>query len=214
MNRRIALQRVAIMMGGAISAPSLVAMLEGCKSPNASGANFSLSKEFQALVSEIAEVIIPKTDTPGAKDANVGPFIEKMLKDCYSDIQQAHFIKGLEQVEEESKKLGSDFIKLPADQKTAVMNAMVAYAKAESEQNEATKKAKEVDSESGLAKEQQKKKDEVEIPVPFFTLMKELTVFGFFTSEIGATKTLDFIPIPGRYEGCIPLKPGQKAYAI
>ncbi|MBK9508078.1 MAG: gluconate 2-dehydrogenase subunit 3 family protein [Cytophagaceae bacterium] len=214
MNRRIALQRVAIMMGGAISAPTLVAMLEGCKSPSSAGTNFSLIKDYQALVSEIAEVIIPKTDTPGAKDANVGPFIEKMLKDCYSDVQQNHFVKGLDQLEEESKKLGSGFVKLSVENKTKVMNTMVELAKKESETNEASKKAKEVDSESGLTKEQQKKKDEVEIPVPFFTLMKELTVFGFFTSEIGATKTLDFIPIPGRYEGCIPLKPGQKAYAI
>lgn len=49
---------------------------------------------------------------------------------------------------------------------------------------------------------------------PFFMRMKELTVTGYFTSEIGATKALEYLPIPGRFEGCVPLKPGQKAWAI
>jgi hypothetical protein len=49
---------------------------------------------------------------------------------------------------------------------------------------------------------------------PFFLRMKELTVTGYFTSEIGATKALEYLPIPGRFEGCVPLKPGQKAWAL
>ena len=49
---------------------------------------------------------------------------------------------------------------------------------------------------------------------PFFQRMKELTVTGYFTSEIGATKALEYLPIPGKFEGCIPLKPNQKAWAL
>ncbi|MFN4085008.1 MAG: gluconate 2-dehydrogenase subunit 3 family protein [Spirosomataceae bacterium] len=212
MNRRDALQRVAWMMGGAISAPSLVAMLQGCSSGPAAGSPFALSADYQALVAELAEVIIPKTDTPGAKDAGVGPFIEVMLKDCYSAIQQEHFLKGLEDVEAESKKVGGKFVELTAEQKAEVMKIMVQKATDEAAQNE--EKAKQVDSESGLAKEEQKKKDEVEVPVPFFRILKELTLFSYFTSEPGATQALDFVPIPGRYEGCIKMEPGQKAYAL
>lgn len=212
LKRRDALQRVALMMGGVVSAPTMIAILNGCKASGdaTSGAAFSLTKDLQALVSEIAEVIIPKTDTPGAKDAGVGPFIEMMLKDCYTEAQQQHFLKGLEDVEAESKKLGSGFIALAADKKIQVIATMRDKAKAETESTK--KEAKQVDTESGLTKENTSKK--VEPPVPFFNLMKELTVFGFFTSEPGATKTLDFVPIPGRYEGCIKMEPGQKAYAI
>ena len=212
MKRRDALQRVALMMGGIVSAPTMVAILNSCKATTdaTSGASFSLTKDFQALVAEIAEVIIPKTDTPGAKDAGVGPFVEMMLKDCYTEAQQQHFMKGLETVEAESKKLGSSFAELAADKKIEVVKTMRDLAKAESENVE--KKAKQVDTESGLTKENTSKK--VEPPVPFFNLMKELTVFGFFTSEPGATQTLDFVPIPGRYDGCIKMQPGQKAYAI
>ncbi len=212
LKRRDALQRVALMMGGVVSAPTMIAILNGCKASGdaASGAAFSLTKDLQALVSEIAEVIIPKTDTPGAKDAGVGPFIEMMLKDCYTEAQQQHFIKGLEDVETEAKKLGSGFVALTADKKIQVIATMRDKAKSENENVE--KKAKEVDTESGLTKQNTSKK--VEPPVPFFNLMKELTVFGFFTSEPGATQTLDFVPIPGRYDGCIKMQPGQKAYAI
>jgi len=200
------------MMGGAISAPSLVAMLQGCSTGPSAGSPFVLSADYQTLVAELAEVIIPKTDTPGAKEAQVGSIIEVMLKDCYSSLQQEHFLKGLEDVEVESKKIGGKFVDLTADQKVEVVKIMVQKAKDESVQNE--EKAKQVDTESGLTKEEQKKKDEVEVPVPFFRILKELTLFGYFTSEPGATQALDFVPIPGRYEGCMKMEPGQKAYAL
>jgi hypothetical protein len=50
-------------------------------------------------------------------------------------------------------------------------------------------------------------------PPHFFQLMCELTYLGYYTSEIGATKALRYVHIPGRYESCIPLEPGQKAWA-
>ena len=50
--------------------------------------------------------------------------------------------------------------------------------------------------------------------VPFFRLMKELTLLGYFTSEQGAQQALVYVPVPGRYDGCIDLKPGQKAWAM
>ena len=47
----------------------------------------------------------------------------------------------------------------------------------------------------------------------YFSLMKQLTLLGFFTSEVGATKALRYVPVPGRYEGCVPYKKGDKAFA-
>jgi Gluconate 2-dehydrogenase subunit 3 len=201
------------MLGGAISIPTMAAILDGCKtSTDAASANFALSADYKTLLAELAEVIIPKTDTPGAKEAGVGPFIEMMLKDCYSSIQQSHFQKGLEEVEAVSKKIGGSFVSLAADKKVEVMKTMRDLAKKESESIEA--KAKQVDTESGLTKAEQKKKDEVEVPVPFFNILRELTTFGYFTSEPGCTKALNHVPIPGRYEGCIKITPETKAYAL
>jgi hypothetical protein len=67
----------------------------------------------------------------------------------------------------------------------------------------------EVDKE---AKDHQSKKKEDD-PNHYFTLMKQLTLWGFFTSEPGATKALRYVAVPGRYEGCIPYKKGDKAWA-
>ncbi len=213
MNRRNALQRVAIMMGGAISAPTLAAMLEGCTTATEGAAGFSFSPDYQKLVAEIAEVIIPKTDTPGAKDAGVGPFIETMIGDCYKAYQQKHFVAGLDAVAAKAKEVGGNFESLSLEQKTEVLKAMEQSGKDELEAQKVKTEAKVRDAETGLEKEAGKK-DKEEIPVPFFNLMKELTLFGYFTSEPGCKEALAYLPIPGRYEGCIPLEPGQKAWAL
>ena len=62
------------------------------------------------------------------------------------------------------------------------------------------------------AKEHEKNKKK-EDPAHYFTLMKQLTLLGYFTSEIGATQALRYVAVPGKYEGCIPYKKGDKAWA-
>lgn len=211
------MQRVAFLMGGALSAPTMVAMLEGCKSNTATEATtsaFSLSPDHKNLVSEIAEIIIPKTSTPGAKDAAVGPFIEVMLKDCYSPTQQAHFKKGLDDLEAASQKdNGKKFLESTPEQQTALLKKFEQMSKDEVKQNEQSKKI--VDSETGLVKDTKNEKTKKESPpVPFFKLMKELTLLGYFTSEAGAKNALAYVAIPGRYEGCVKMTPGQKVWAL
>lgn len=223
MNRRDAMQRVAFLMGGALSAPTMIAMLEGCTSNTATEAttsSFSFSPDYKNLVSEIAEIIIPKTSTPGAKDAGVGPFIEVMLKDCYTPAQQEHFKKGLDALEEASKKEnGKKFLESTPEQQTALLKKFEQMANDEVRENSQPKKI--VDNETGLIKDPKdpnpKKGEEakqVAPPVPFFKLMKELTLLGYFTSEVGAKNALAYVAIPGRYDGCVKMTPGQKVWAL
>jgi hypothetical protein len=208
------MQRVAFLMGGALSAPTMIAMLEGCKSNTATEAatSFALSTDYKSLVAEIAEIIIPKTSTPGAKDAGVGPFIEIMLKDCYTKGQQEHFIKGLDAIEEASKKAnaGKKFLESTPEQQTAILKSFEALANEEAKKNEASKKI--IDAETGLAKDTKGKTEAP--PTPFFKLMKELTLLGYFTSEVGCKEALAFVEVPGKYEGCVKMTPGQKAWAL
>jgi len=199
MKRREAISRVALLMGGALSAPTMLAFLEGCKSANetSTGISFPFSADRQALVSEVAEIIIPKTDTPGAKDAKVGEFIEKMLKECYAEKDQSSFNKGMDELEKK------DFMKASPAEQTKILKEMETAAR----------------SESAKAGEEKKKyteagKEYTDAGVPFFQLVKELTLLGYFTSEVGATQALEYVAVPGRYDGCIDLKPGQKAWAM
>lgn len=199
MKRREAISRVALLMGGALSAPTMLAFLEGCKSANetSTGISFPFSADRQALVSEVAEIIIPKTDTPGAKDAKVGEFIEKMLKDCYAEKDQSSFNDGMKELEKR------DFMKSSPAEQTKILKEMEAAAKTESAKAGEEKKKY---TEAG--------KEYTDAGVPFFQLVKELTLLGYFTSEVGATQALEYVAVPGRYDGCIDLKPGQKAWAM
>jgi Gluconate 2-dehydrogenase subunit 3 len=228
MKRREALSRVALLMGGALSAPTLMAFSEGNALPLNSGAAFSLTPAQQALIAEVAEHIIPRTTTPGAKDAGVGPFIELMLKDCYKAQEQQNFLNGLADLDEQATKAHSKkFLETTPAEQVAILkqvekrtmdmlkNANVKQVKVgdnvdkqviENENIEEDKKNQKADKEAIAAKKIS--------GTPFWRLMKELTLFGYFTSEEGATKALDYVPIPGRYDGCIPLKKGQKAYAL
>ncbi len=199
MKRRDALSRVALLMGGTLSAPTMLAFLEGCKSSTETSSvmTFPFSTEQKSLVSEIAEIIIPKTDTPGAKDAKVGEFIEMMLKDCYPAKDQDAFATGLKELE------GKNFLKASASEQAALLTEMEKTSKDELHKAGEEKKKY---TEAG--------KEYSDAGVPFFRLMKELTLLGYFTSEEGATKALEYVPVPGRYDGCIDMTPGQKAWAM
>ncbi|WP_346320270.1 gluconate 2-dehydrogenase subunit 3 family protein [Chitinophaga sp. YIM B06452] len=190
MNRRDAIRNVAILMGTALSASTLAA-LEGCKSKPAT---LTLqTPETKALLAEIAETIIPETTSPGAKAANVQDFIVLMINDCYDEKAQKVFESGLNKVNEESKKKfsGKDFMEITPEQRTELLTA--------------------IDKERvDYNKRENKKKDD---PAHYFQYMKELTLLGYFTSEPGATKALRYIAVPGKYEGCVPYKKGDKAWA-
>ncbi|MBC3787583.1 gluconate 2-dehydrogenase subunit 3 family protein [Spirosoma utsteinense] len=237
MNRREAILQVALTMGSALSAPTMASILEGYQPHRVGGhkpSPFVLGADEQALLAEIAEVIMPATDTPGAKEAGVAATIQLIMKDCYKPAQQAHFQKGLLAVDTESKKTYSKpFVDLSIEQKTAILTQFEQDAKAEAKQHpkrqekpQATNtetslsafapagseqtQAKEVDAETGVVVKDARKNAPL---TPFFTLVKELTILGYFSSEAGCTKALAYVPIPGRYEGVVKLKDGQKAWA-
>src|SRR3546814_17142037 len=102
MDRREALKQTAILMGGAITASTWTAMVTGCERP---GKITSFSEENTVnLLSEVAETIIPETDTPGAKAAGWVPFIEMVLHECYEEKDQKLVLKGLAPLKERSKR--------------------------------------------------------------------------------------------------------------
>ena len=207
MNRREALSRVALLMGGTLSAPSLMAF--GANPNAAASADFVLNDAQRALVSEIADIIIPRTSTPGAKDAKVGPFIELMLKDCYKAQEQQNFLDGLADADARANKaFGKKFMETTAAQQTELLTA-IEKDTIEMMKSANVKQVKVGDNVDKEVVEGKKLKG-----TPFWRLMKELTLFGYFTSEEGATKALNYVPIPGKYQGCIPYKKGDKAYAL
>lgn len=183
MDRREALKRTAWIMGGVVSAPAVMGVLNGCAAkPTIDWKPVFLSEDQGILVSQVAEIIIPKTDTPGAKETGVPGFIDLMLKDVYSKEDQDHYLTSLKAFNDDAKKeYGDPFIELDEKQQAAFVKKIHdAAVQAEKDTKPAPKR-------------------------PFVLMTKELTMLGFFTSEAGATQVLQYVAVPGAYHGCVPL---------
>lgn len=199
MNRREALQRSALVLGYAISAPLAAAVLNGCKAkPELTFVPKFLNEDLARLVSAISETILPKTDTPGAIEAGVPGFIDDILSTVYSSEQQNNFIDGITAFAVESNAaLGKDFVD----------------ASSEEQLNFVRKKNEELLSGSGGPASEGWWAAGAGKSKPFFLELKELTITGFFTSETGATQTLQYNQVPGPFKGCVPLEQVGKAWA-
>ncbi|HEU4472133.1 MAG TPA: gluconate 2-dehydrogenase subunit 3 family protein [Flavisolibacter sp.] len=209
MERREAVKYISLLLGGAVVGAS--SFLTGCKSKTGEAKSFS--PEQIACLDEIAETILPATSTPGAKAARVGQFMTVMINDCYEASDQQTFMDGMRNINEESeKRFGKDFMSSTPQQRTELLTALDREAR---------------DHQHKLndfnAKEDQKEKEEIargntkyvknRMSPHYFSMMKQLTLLGYFTSEVGAKQALRHNPVPGRFEGCIPYKKGDRAWA-
>lgn len=208
MNRREAIQRVALLMGGAISAPALLGVLEGhAKEPGPDWKPSVLDKDELAVVSRIADIIVPRTDTPGALDAGVPAFIDAMLKEVYSKESRDRYLKELHDFDAAARKThGKPFLKLDAQQQKALVQKFQDAAIADERAAKAEEQKKLLQEVRGSAMLPQRTEASVWAhPRTFVMTTKELTLLGFFTSKVGATQVLQYVAIPGAYHGCLPV---------
>lgn len=193
LTRREAILRVSALLGG-VALVGQGAMLAGCErsEPQAkkSAAEEGFTQQDVALLDEVAETILPATETPGAKAAGVGPFIALMVTDCYADREQRVFHDGLATLDDRCRDMhGTSFLEAAPDQRLSLVEALDVEAK------------RHMDALRGGE------------PAHWFRMMKELTLLGFFTSEIGYKQVLDYVETPGRYDPCVPYEPGDKVQA-
>ncbi len=191
--RRDALKQVALLLGGAISAPTLAGALDAAtrRRPwTAPGwAPRTLSTDQMELVALIADHIIPATDTPGARAAGVQGFVDTLLTDHYPAEERDRFLAGLASCDTQATAAhGKGFVACTPEQQVALLSAMDEAAYPETH-------------------------DAAPAPdVWFFRRVKELTLVGYYTSQIGATQELHTTPF-GVYRGDIPYSSVGKAWA-
>lgn len=149
------------------------------------------SSKDLALMNEIGEVILPQTDTPGAKQADVASIMAVIVTDCFTQAQQALFRAGLADIKKRALTLyQKSFAQLSAPEKMRLLTSL--------------------DKEANTYNAQ---RDHDKTQTHPFSLIKQQVLFGFFTSKIGSTKVLRYVAIPGRYDGYFPYKKGDKAWA-
>jgi hypothetical protein len=191
MNRREALKRVAWLMGGTVSTSAILALRSGYSATkplahDGPGSQSSFLSPPQAdIVSAVAEIIIPRTDTPGAIDVGVPGFIDRVLKDVYTEEDRRRYLTGLSALDaaaqvEHSRK----FVALEAPRQVALVQKI---------------------HDAAVVEEHGHHRSHEILQRPFVLMTKELTLLGFFTSQIGATQILQYQAVPGSYHACIPV---------
>ena len=186
--RREVLRRAAWLLGGAISAPAALAVLQGCGRKVSVEASFGkpawvlLSAHEGEVVTAIADLIIPKTSTSGALDAGVPKFIDAALAAVYKPEDQKRFKDGCAAFDAASKASGGkDFLRQETAARTAFLQQQLTAA---------------LDADA----------DEK----PFVLMARELTLLGYFSSQVGITENMEYVPVPTAYHGCVPLSQMKK----
>lgn len=208
-NRREALRRTSYILGGAaLSASTIAAVMSGCK-PSSTALDWTpeiLAPDQALTVAEITERIIPKTNTPGAKDAMVDRYIDSFLKDIASDEERAEFYAGIDEVNGLAREgFNKRFADLTDKDKDAVLSKLSGAS---------TIKKSDAEKAAELANEGERVQGSSGSSNKFFDMIRQLTITGYFTSEIGAKQALVFDEIPGEWQGCIPYEDVGGAWAM
>jgi glucoside 3-dehydrogenase (cytochrome c) hitch-hiker subunit len=216
MQRREAVQYISILLGGSIIGANY--FLEGCKSKT--GISTEFTPETIAFLDEVADTILPTTKTPGAKAAKVGQFMTVMVNDCYEAPDQKIFHEGIGKLDEASnKKNGKSFMDSSPQERHDLLVDLDNESKAYQKKTEDFFNALPDEKKHEMALEKDKdgtdpRADKFrENPNYYFILMKQLTLLGYFTSEIGCTQARRYVETPGKFEGCVPYTKGDKAWA-
>jgi len=190
-DRREAIRRVSALLGG-IALVSESALLAGCRDRSADrgGDAARFSDTDVAFLDEVAETILPETKTPGAKAAKVGAFMALMVTDAYEPADQKIFRDGMQQLDAACRtKHNTAFMAATPEQRLALLE--------------------EIDREQKTYMDGRAEG----APAHYFRMMKELTLTGYFTSEIGSTKAMRYVETPGRFDPCLPYSPGETIWA-
>lgn len=211
MDRRELLKMVAAATGGIVIGGEF--FLAGCKNPDAgTGTSTTFAESDIAFFDEVAETIFPKTSTPGAKEAKVGQFMTVMVNDCYTEDDQKAFRDGQASINDACKKLhGHDFMKATPEQRKAVLISLEKEVKDHQEKRREFNKL-----QDDLEKKAQSNGDtsfkKQTMSAHYFTMMKQLTILGYFTSKEGRTSATRYEPVPGKYIGDLDYKKGDKVF--
>jgi gluconate 2-dehydrogenase gamma chain len=228
-DRREALKRVAILLGGALSAPTIAGALSGemeawAAIPDAQWVPKTMTRAQAEVFATMAEHIIPTTDTPGARTAGVHRYVDALLTQHYPDAEKARFLAGLDGVDVRARvRYGKDFLQLSKREQISILNdmdgaafrgragvALANSAQAPSPSDSAagaTPQKNPADAE-GLS-------DAVRAELRqgwFWRRTKELTLVGYYTSQAGATQELHVNPM-GQWKGDVPLKTIGRSWA-
>lgn len=190
MNRRDLFKMIAAATGMAMVGGDLLA--QGVTAADSSSVSAAFTAADIALLDDVAETILPRTDTPGAKESGAGAQIAKNISDCFTSQQRTIVKEGLLALQAAClHRYQHKFAALTPEQKHSILTELDTAAKTQMAQPSSPPAAPH-----------------------YFTILKQQSIFVFFTSQVGATKALRHLPIPGRWDGNFPYKKGDRAWSL
>lgn len=197
MNRREALRLLAAGAALNLAPPSMMAMLRDARAfVDTQPALRTLEPHQAATVRAMAELILPRTETPGAADVGACEFVDLMLTEWYDPAEKGRFLKGLTDLDARAIALfGQNFVESSADQQAMMLEELGEKMTEEADRARDRASAGGGSSDAGES---------------FYPMLRRLVLTAYYTSEEGATDELHFEIIPGRYDGCTPAQSGKE----
>ena len=197
MDRRSALKKAGVLAGSAVAIPSFFSLLQSCKSENRLDWQPLFFTETEAkTISVLLDMILPRTDTPGALDVKSDIFIDKVIAKTYDEEAQAKMRSEIAAFNSECEKnYGNTFIELNASDREKVLQA--------AEKNSGKFSPGVWGTPVG--------KQET---IGFYRSIKSMAIWSYFSSEEIGKNVLAYDPVPGNFEPCIPLSEGQNRWSL
>ena len=204
MNRRQALKNFGLGAGILIVGPSTLSLLQSCKyeaKSNWEPTFLSISNGF--ALKQILNVIIPKTETPGANDLNLAQFIDSYMDEVASIERQQYFKRSADAFavafknefdKDMDKGTEKDFEKIISKYLSATPEEQEIFAKRETETQDPVDKIPELkmDPDAGS--------------LSYLKDVRQMAIWAWKTSEQIGENVLWYDPIPGQYIACGPVE--------
>jgi hypothetical protein len=199
MNRRQALKSIGVAAALPLSSSELFALGRKAHAHVQAGGSddryifLSLDADESEILMVACELIVPETDTPGARSARVPEFIDAVLTGWFDEGERRRFLRGIRDLDERARaREGMSFPSCPSAAQIRILQDLEAEATRELGDAAPTRAARRA-AKSGPG-------------APFFSGLKWLTLFGYFTSAAGMEQELEYVEFPGAYDGCAPLR--------
>ena len=214
MERRELLKMIAVLTGATMVGTDV--LVSGCKPKDSTTtASKSLTPENAAFLDEVAETILPETKTPGAKAAKVGSFMVVYVNDCYTERDRKIFTEGIDKLNDACKKMHKHgFMEATPAERKELLLSLEPEVKKHQEGREAWNKDQDAKEKEHISRggEKYQPYERENFAEHYYTMMKQITLWGYFTSKEGITQAQRFDPVPGKWEACIDYKKGDTRF--
>ncbi len=207
MNRRDLIKGLSLTFGYAVAAPTVLSVLESCSGKEQSWKPVFLNDSEKHYISHLVDIILPATDIPGGLDVNLPQFIDMMSQDMLEPDEKQLFKDGSEIFAQRFReKFNKD---IAASDKEEVAEIFASYFDLQTADQSKILRRQAMSLDEITPSE----KDDYKL-YSCLIQVRSLSLFGYFTSEKIGTEVLNFDPIPGRYDPCVPLSEIGNAWTI